>query len=120
MYNTRTYRGMRLDGKGWARGSLLQTDEGRNFILTGKMLSEEHVCSWREEFEVDPATVGQCLGEKDRGGIMTFEGDILEEVSGVHKGARRVANWEYIHDEYECTSCDKMIGNIHENPELLS
>lgn len=74
-------------------------------------------------FAVDPATVGQCTGMKDENGERIFEGDI------VRWDAREFGSeyYEQVRWDYELLSlrendwpehCE-IIGNIHDNPELL-
>lgn len=71
---------------------------------------------------VDPITVGQYIGAIDADGDMIFEGDVVESlVHRVgHPGVRII-----IRDIREartlllCSDQYKVIGNIHDNPELL-
>lgn len=79
---------------------------------------------------VDPETVGQYTGLTDKNGTKIFEGDIVS-ISGDFKGIYTCV-WEEHHFDYEfenktmrfCLACVysddiKVIGNIHDNPELL-
>lgn len=79
---------------------------------------------------VIPETVGQYTGLTDRNGTKIFEGDIVS-ISGDFKGIYTCV-WEEYHFDYElenktmrcCLACVysddiKVIGNIHDNPELL-
>lgn len=79
--------------------------------------------------EVDPKSVGQHTGLTDRSGKDIFEGDILRIGRKTHGcDEREVVFYDYggfspfaIHD-WECTpDADdvEVIGNIHENPELV-
>ena len=80
---------------------------------------------------VIPETVGQYTGLTDKNDKKIFEGDIVECVSG---GERAVISWlKYFacfglsfdgwccgFDDYDFSLNDfKVIGNIHDNPELL-
>ena len=79
---------------------------------------------------VDIGTVGQYTGLNDKNGKKIFEGDIVS-ISGDFKGIYTCV-WEEYHFDYElenktmrcCLACVysddiKVIGNIHDNPELL-
>lgn len=70
-------------------------------------------------------TVGQYVGIEDSTGNKIFEGDILKNVFGEYGIVECSDNFFYIRkaltNDYssECFSNSKVIGNIHDNPELV-
>lgn len=124
------FRGKRLDNGEWIYGYLIGDD-----IIVGDIVefTDEYFNTsfW---YKVDPVTVGQCTGFQDSSGKEIDEGDILrlrahqDFFVDFHEGCfvgrstnkvQRVnwlpsALWKLIEMGYV------VVGNIHDNPELLS
>lgn len=120
------FRGKRLDNGEWIYGSLLvshfKDDKKERYFIT------QFSGNYTFEHEVDPATVGQYTGLKDKNGKEICEGDILLDESGTYAvvgysmGAFYVDFGEGFDLQYfaECIHeiCE-VVGNIHDDPELL-
>ena len=117
--------------------------DDKNFILSDSIMQTSYGCVnlWHEGkwIEVIPRTVGQYTGLKDRNGTKIFEGDIVQTNKfflSVGLNAKYVIEYDveiacfigtmqksYVKhfttfqndsDQFE------VIGNIHDNPELLN
>lgn len=64
------FKAKRLDGKGWVRGDLLQ-------YLDGTCVIHWYDKGVRVSSEIDPSTVCQYTGLKDKNGVKIFDGDII-------------------------------------------
>ncbi|WP_281196735.1 YopX family protein [Alistipes communis] len=115
------FRGKRLDNGVWVEGSLLQDDYGVCMIV-------EFVDHHEQWHEVDPDTVGQYTGMKDKNGEEICEGDIVEwenmmgtKMCSVIAYRGRGFCFVDAHNKPEEIWCYvfKKIGNIHDNPEML-
>lgn len=128
------FRGKRLDDGEWAEGGIYHNSEDEIvFIIKDTGLG------YHEFIEVIPGTIGQFTGLYDKNDKKIFEGDIVihcnENPHGdIEKGQvywdedfcgwRRTSNGAFNHgiiDTYRIApNCVyEVIGNIHDNPELL-
>ncbi|SBV94227.1 conserved hypothetical protein [uncultured Eubacteriales bacterium] len=125
------FRGKRLDNGEWVEG----------FLTSARTIGVVSPIGNYGEYVIDPATVGQYTGLKDKHGKRIFEGDVLRNTSNP-AWALQLVKYGYckswVVDDFtdkqanpktrqmkKCcyiTASDiiyEVIGNIHNNPELL-
>ncbi|MBC1498595.1 hypothetical protein HB880_11990 [Listeria welshimeri] len=120
------FRGKIVGAEGFVYGKLLAPlASGNAYIAYDVNEVRSFVYISRSE-KVDPETVGQYTGLKDKYGKKIFEGDICwdehNECCGVVKfeEGKFLYVWENIaEDLWEVADGIEICGNIHENLELL-
>lgn len=129
------FRGKRLDNGEWVYGWYCKYAFGRWPIKSCIIPSKQAENGCVEHVEVDPATIGQYTGLTDKNGVKIFEGDIvrfadLRNRDSMHQVIYEGWRWNlsnFYETGYDCpccgfsegTGCMEIIGNIHDNPELL-
>ena len=116
------FRGKRIDNGEWVEGWYEMYPFWRWPLKASIIPSEKAKDGYYEHVEVDLSTVGQYTGLKDKNGKMIWEGDIL----ALRNGIPRVVRFENGTFVLENTSIPmrfankfEVIGNVHDNPELL-
>ena len=122
------FRAKRADNDEWEYGSLLSPDE---FNENPHIVYIDYLNEYGDIGEISapvlPETVGQYTGLTDRNGKRIFEGDIIEfhEEIGKIKYSDCDAAFDIIFDTWNTNFSVtdgrriEVIGNIHDNPELL-
>lgn len=101
----------------------------RTYIITkpGVQWVDGVYMTYDECIEVDPETVGQFTGLTDKNDVKIFEGDIVrygqlgevEYNSGSAQFTLNFTNGTYDGFDKIPFCCCEVVGNIHDNPELL-
>lgn len=115
------FRGRRFDNGEWVYGSLLRWPDGDCTILESKD-GKNYV--WKREIE--PNTVGQYTGLRDKDGMEIYEGDLLCEADTgkivvVIYDAPEFCYKQNAHGYRFLNHPEnfEVVGNIPDNPELL-
>ena len=114
----------------WKYGYLIE-DEGYSFIINQVIEANEQYITIGSWCPVNPDTLGQSTGLRDKKGKEIFEGDIVKmskdvyseptyyEVVRHYGGAYRLDSKQHGCELWlRHTDCE-VVGNIYENPELL-
>ena len=119
--NIGLFRGKRIDNDEWVEGYLRHP----NLVFEGMWFIEDETTA---NFEVDPETIGEYTGKSVKTGKV-FAGDIGRDIDGLFlvRWDRKKSSFvmEYYGYPYETLYLEEMwddaeiIGNIHDNPELL-
>lgn len=128
------FRGMTLGGE-WVYGNLAIIN--KKIKSCGMTIDEGYYISNKVgmpfAYPVRPETIGQCTGLKDKNGNLIYEGDIVECDEGIGKvfysiptaslgiefSDYSIYGSNICHYDIDVIDC-VIIGNIHENKELLN
>lgn len=129
------FRGKRMDNGDWVEGYLYEHEPPLVGIVSEKdepeaskwFIARTGFADWNmprpvELVEVDPSTVGQYTGLKDKNGKRIFEGDVLSiwndrnDVVVFEDGAFIMEDTEI---PMRFAIKFEVIGNVHDNPEFM-
>ena len=130
MNNRYLYRAKRTDNGEWAEGTLLHKSSSFSVECDEYYIFDGIETSSNDDlYLVDPSTICQCTGLKDKNGKLIWENDIVRcgkncTVTWCDTFASwrlNTSGWMYSHFFGEaCKPEDvEIVGNIFDNPELL-
>lgn len=129
------FRGKRLETGEWVEGAYMPYYYSTRYGKVAAIFANADVFCKTYRYPVDPSTVGQYTGLKDKSGKRIFEGDIIGtryDPFDIDYVVVEVVKWlssGWVSQGVDCLPYSftgdgilpytEIIGNIHDNPELL-
>ena len=125
------FRGKRTINGDWVYGGFVHGNE-RKSLRDSIFVYDSETQSFND-YEINPSTLGQYTGLTDKNGKRIFEGDIVKTDKFSEPNKQYIIKYDlqfgaFIGQDrynvyfvtFDGDSCDfEVIGNIHDNPELL-
>ena len=112
------FRGKRVDNGEWVEGYYVCISETYHYILTGNPVVEPGKIDV-EHYKVIPETVGQYTGLTDKNGRRIFEGDIVKCTDETNDYSFTAVVMFGNPNGEDTGAYIEVVGNIHDNKELL-
>lgn len=128
------FRGKRVDNGEWVYGFYVPVNYAEPLIVTGADIDDYSEIEFDDYYHVNNKTVGQFTGLTDKNGKKIFEGDIIKIPDCCHRGDAVGFVYYDCNETAYCAKCwgikyqlgadlssdsIEIIGNIHDNSELL-
>lgn len=134
------FKAKRLDNGKWVQGNYVKVLDVFTNCEEAHIIFEPNTMFYSsgetdEWYKVDPTTICQCTGLKDKNSKLIWENDVIkvcwQDNETQYEEIAQVAWDEFGYypwlDEYHCDGCDlfnevrdiEVIGNIFDNPELI-
>lgn len=132
MLERHLFKAKRMDNGEWVFGGLAYCEKNGAYFIT--KMGKDHISYIGYSQEVDPDTICQCTGLKDKNGNLIWENDIVMTVYDGNEHIYQVV-WDESELDFKATNgkenyksnfeylpcCDEIeiLGNCFDNPELL-